>query len=141
MKVRLDKIKGDVMVSNDTYVLEDNNFLEHLTLSRTSLNPGMSTRGHSHDDQEEIYIFTKGKGNMVIGETTYNAMPNDTFLIPQGQFHRVINQSEDDVCEFTCVFEKYDRSGNEAVYYTNLNKVKPKKERKQNILQRFCKWF
>lgn len=116
MKVKLDKIEGVIMKDNETYVLEDNNFLENLTLSRTSLKPGMSTRGHSHENQEEVYIFTKGIGSMVIGESVYTAKPNDTFLIPKGNFHRVINQSKDEVCEFTCVFEKYNRSGDEAKY-------------------------
>jgi len=104
------------MKDNETYILEDNNFLEHLTLSRTILKPGMSTRGHSHEIQEEIYIFTKGEGQMIIGENVYEAKNNDTFLIPKGEFHRVINGSSDETCEFTCVFEKYDRSGTEARY-------------------------
>ncbi len=116
MKVELEKIDGVIMKDNETYVLEDNNFLEHLTLSRTVLKPGMSTRGHSHDNQEEVYIFTKGTGTMIIGEDSYSTSANDTFLIPKGKFHRVMNLSEIETCEFTCVFEKYDRSGNEAKY-------------------------
>ena len=116
MKVELEKIDGVIMKDNETYVLEDNNFLEHLTLSRTVLKPGMSTRGHSHDNQEEVYIFTKGTGAMIIGEDSYSTSAKDTFLIPKGKFHRVMNLSETETCEFTCVFEKYDRSGNEAKY-------------------------
>ena len=116
MKVTLDKIEGVIMKDNETYVLEDNNFLEHLTLSRTCLKPGMSTRGHSHENQEEVYIFTYGKGIMTIGEDKYEAKSGDTFLIPKGKFHRVENLSKTESCAFTCIFEKYDRSGNEAVY-------------------------
>ena len=44
MKVNLEKIEGEIVKDNETYVLEDNNFLEHMTLSRTVLKPGMSTR-------------------------------------------------------------------------------------------------
>lgn len=116
MKVTLDKIEGVIMKDNETYVLEDNNFLEHLTLSRTCLKPGMSTRGHSHENQEEVYIFTYGKAIMTIGEDQYEAKSGDTFLIPKGKFHKVQNLSNTDSCAFTCIFEKYDRSGNEAIY-------------------------
>jgi quercetin dioxygenase-like cupin family protein len=116
MKVKLDNISGEIMKDNETYVLEDNNFLEHLTLSQTFLKPGQSTRGHSHDNQEEVYIFTQGNGAMIIGEVEHDATPGDTFLIKAGKFHRVINKSESEPCVFTCVFEKYDRSGDEAKY-------------------------
>ena len=116
MKVKLEQIRGDIVKDNETYVLEDNNFLQHLTLSRTVLKPGQSTRGHSHDNQEEVYIFTQGNGTMIIGDTEYDAMPGDTFLIKSGKFHRVINKSDINNCSFTCIFEKYDRLGNEAKY-------------------------
>jgi quercetin dioxygenase-like cupin family protein len=119
MKVKLEEIGGEVIKDNETYVLEDNNFLDHMTLSRTFLKPGQSTRGHSHDAQEEVYIFTQGDGTMIIGDAEYDAMAGDTFLIKAGQFHRVINNSEINPCSFTCVFEKYDRSGDTANYSLN----------------------
>lgn len=116
MKVRLDDIEGKIVKNDETYILEDNNHLEHLTLSKTYLKPGKSTRGHSHENQEEVYIFTHGHATMVIGEDRYYAKSGDTFLIPKGKFHQVINNSQDESCSFTCIFEKYDRSGDEAVY-------------------------
>ena len=116
MKVNLEKIEGEIVKDNETYVLEDNNFLEHMTLSRTVLKPGMSTRGHSHESQEEVYIFTEGEAFMIIGEIHYHAAKDDVFLIQKGQFHRFLNKSEFSDCAFTCVFEKYDRSGDEAKY-------------------------
>lgn len=116
MKVNLEKIEGGIVKDNETYILEDNNFLEHMTLSRTVLKPGMSTRGHSHESQEEIYIFTEGEAFMIIGEVHHHAAKDDVFLIQKGQFHRVLNKSELYDCSFTCVFEKYDRLGDEAKY-------------------------
>jgi mannose-6-phosphate isomerase-like protein (cupin superfamily) len=96
--------------------LIDNNYLEHVTLSQTVLKPGKSTRGHSHENQEEVYIFTSGNAIMQIDETRYDANPGDIFLIKAGQFHRVFNASEDEYCFFSCVFEKYDRYSEEAKY-------------------------
>lgn len=116
MKVKLDKIHGEVVKDNETYTLTDNNFLSNLTLSQTYLKPGHATRGHSHDNQEEVYTFTRGNGTMVIGEVEYDALPGDTFLIKAGNFHRVINKSDLEPCVFTCVFEKYDRESEVAKY-------------------------
>ena len=116
MKVKLDKIHGEVVKDNETYTLTDNNFLSNLTLSQTYLKPGQATRGHSHDNQEEVYTFTRGNGTMVIGEVEHDALPGDTFLIKAGNFHRVINKSDLEPCVFTCVFEKYDRNSDVAKY-------------------------
>lgn len=116
MKVKLDNVGGDEVKNNETYILADNNYLEHMTLSRTFLKPGKSTRGHSHESQEEVYIFTIGNALMQIGETYHHAKAGDVFLIKAGEFHRVFNKSEDDPCSFTCVFEKYDREGDAAKY-------------------------
>lgn len=115
MKVQIENIGGNVVRDDETYQLIDNNYLEHMTLSQTILKPGRSTRGHSHESQEEVYIFTTGNATMQIGEEKYPANPGDTFLIRAGQFHRVFNDSDEHVF-FTCVFEKYDRSGNAAIY-------------------------
>lgn len=116
MKVQLEEIKGEIVKDNDTYVLVDNNYLDHMTLSRTYLKPGQSTRGHSHDNQEEVYIFTAGEGTMIINDIKYPAQSGDTFLIKAGEFHRVINNSQFYTCAFTCIFETYDRTGDDAKY-------------------------
>jgi quercetin dioxygenase-like cupin family protein len=116
MKLKLDNIGGNIIKDNETYTLTDNNFLSNLTLSQTYLKPGQATRGHSHDNQEEVYTFTRGYGTMVIGEVKHDAIPGDTFLIKAGNFHRVINKSNLQPCVFTCVFEKYDRNSDVAKY-------------------------
>jgi mannose-6-phosphate isomerase-like protein (cupin superfamily) len=116
MKVKINAINGTVIKDNETYRLEDNTYLEHLTLSSTYLKPGKQTNGHAHEFQEEIYIFTAGHGKMVIGATVHDAVQGDAFLIPMDTFHQVKNMSKLEPCAFTCVFEKYDRDGEAAQY-------------------------
>jgi mannose-6-phosphate isomerase-like protein (cupin superfamily) len=116
MKVKLDNTGGEVIKNNDTYILEDNTYLEHMIFSRTLLRGGKSTRGHLHKNEEEIYIFTHGEAFMQIGEEFHHAKSNDVFLIKAGQFHRVFNKSESQTCAFTCIFEKYDREDDNAIY-------------------------
>ena len=115
MKVQIEDVGGEIVKENETYTLIDNNYLDHMTLSQTILKPGQSTRGHSHESQEEVYIFTSGTGIMQIDEKKWEAAPGDTFLIRAGEFHRVINETDEHVF-FTCVFEKYDREGDAAKY-------------------------
>ena len=119
MKVHIEDVGGEIVKDNDTYTLVDNNYLEHLTLSQTILKPNQSTRGHSHENQEEVYIFTDGRATMIIGDDEFEATSGDTFLIPKGKFHRVINLSTDEFCYFTCIFEKYDRKGEDVKYQEN----------------------
>jgi len=117
MKVSTKNIVGKTVKDNDTYLLEDNNLLNNLTLSKTTLKPGKSTNGHSHEDEDEVYFFTKGWGIMKIGDKEYSAKDGDIFLIPSGKFHQVSNShSEEYSCEFICVFQKYDRASDTAKY-------------------------
>ena len=116
MKVKLDDVDGNIVKDNDTYILTDNNYLNNLTYSRTFLKPGKKTNGHSHEDEEEVYIFTQGQALMQIDDEYHHAKLDDVFLIKAGQFHRVFNKSEIHPCAFTCIFQKYDRSGDAAIY-------------------------
>ena len=116
MKVKLDNVGGDLVKDNDTYVLTDNNYLNNLTYSRTLLKPGQKTNGHSHENEEEVYIFTEGQALMQIDTEYHHASKGDVFLIKAGEFHRVFNKHEKFPCAFTCIFQKYDRKGDTAIY-------------------------
>tara|TARA_R110001592_G_scaffold210294_2_gene461721 strand:- start:1767 stop:2156 length:390 start_codon:yes stop_codon:yes gene_type:complete len=117
MKVNTKNIGGKVVRENDTYILEDNTLLNNLTLSKTTLKPGMSTNGHHHDEEDEVYFFTKGWANMIIGDELEMAKAGDIFLVPAGKFHKVVNShSENFTCEFICVFQKYNRDSDVAIY-------------------------
>ena len=103
MKLTIDNIGGEVVKDNETYLLKDNKPLNNLVLSSTDLKPNMSTRGHKHEGQEEVYYFVKGNGTMDIDDTTFNVAPGDVILIEDGVFHRV--HASDTGCYFVCVFD------------------------------------
>lgn len=109
MKVKFNQhdIGGEVVKSNETYVLKDNHTLGNLVLSSTLLYRGQQTRGHRHSGQEEVYFFVQGNGKMIVGDE--NSEPfivnaGDVVLIPDGAFHRVINDGEMHMM-FNCVFD------------------------------------
>ena len=107
MKIKLDKTDSKVIHSNETYDVIDNTNLNNLIVSKTTLHPGKETSGHNHSGQEEVYVFIRGSGKMVVGTYTDNGKAGDTILIPDGDFHQVHNTgfyAEDDL-EFICVFD------------------------------------
>lgn len=108
MKVNKNNINGTIIRDTEVYVVEDNTFLNNLTLSKTTLHPEKRTSGHSHSGLEEVYFFEKGKGVMQINEKYFEVEQGDIVLIPDGAFHKVYNDSDEDL-EFVCVFQKYER--------------------------------
>jgi len=109
MKVSNNDIVGEVLRDNDTYTVIDNTFLNNLTLSKTLLKPLKHTKGHSHAGLEEIYFFLNGNGRIKLGDEFINVTGGDVILINEGVFHQVFNDSEENVLEFNCVFQKYNR--------------------------------
>lgn len=103
MRVSIDDIGGEVVKDNETYLLKDNQTLKNLVLSSTDMKPKMSTRGHKHEGQEEVYYFVKGSGKMELDEETISVKAGDVVLIEDGVFHRV--HSGPRGCYFVCVFD------------------------------------
>ena len=100
-------VGGDIVKDDETYVIRDNKSLNNLVLSSTKLYRGKQTRGHRHPGQEEVYIFVQGYGKMIVGDedsTPFDVTPGDIVLIPDGAFHRVINDGEMNMV-FNCVFD------------------------------------
>jgi len=97
-------IGGEIVKDNETYLLKDNKTLKNLVLSSTCLYRGQMTRGHSHAGQEEVYFFVQGTGMMMVDEEKFRVAQGDIVLIPDGAFHRVINDGEMNLV-FNCVFD------------------------------------
>lgn len=107
MKFNTHDVGGEVVKDNETYLLKDNKTLKNLVLSSTKLYRDQSTRGHRHPGQEEVYFFVQGFGKMIVGEEdseAFTVSPGDIVLIPDGAFHRVINDGEMNLI-FNCVFD------------------------------------
>jgi len=105
MKLSLDTLSGDVVKKTDVYTVIDNTELNNLVVSKTILHPEMSTSGHTHKGQEEVYQFISGHGLMYVGKETYDVNSGVTVLIPDGEFHKVANSSEYEDLVFICVFD------------------------------------
>ncbi len=109
MQIKYSKtdIGGEIVKDNETYQLKDNKTLNNLVLSSTRLYRGQQTRGHRHTGQEEVYFFVGGFGKMIVGDEDsepFDVRSGDVVLIPDGAFHRVINDGDLDML-FNCVFD------------------------------------
>ncbi|SVA92372.1 uncharacterized protein METZ01_LOCUS145226 [marine metagenome] len=103
-KVRIEDIGGEILRDTSEYLLKDLPFGEHLTLSSTQLRANQSTTGHLHHDQEEVYYFHKGIGEMQIDDERFPVEAGDIVCINIGEFHRVFNTGVFGLY-FICVFE------------------------------------
>ena len=97
-------IGGMVAKEDDRYVVKDNLFGNNLVISSTRLHARKQTSGHSHDGQEEVYFFVEGTGIMELDKTRFTVKSGDVVPIKDGVFHKVYNDSDDDLY-FVCVFD------------------------------------
>ena len=97
-------VGGEVVKSDDRYIVKDNKELKNLIVSSTKLYPFKSTSGHSHAGQEEVYQFIFGSGEMELDNEKFKVTAGDVVLIKDGVFHRVHNTGACDLY-FVCVFD------------------------------------
>jgi len=101
-------IGGEVVKEDERYIVKDNKALKNLCISSTKLNPNMSTSGHKHPGQEEVYFFHDGFGTMELDDQTINVQAGDIVPVPDGVYHKV-HASKSGIY-FICVFDgqRYD---------------------------------
>ena len=101
-------IGGEIVKQDERYTVRDNRQLKNLVVSSTDLKPNMTTTGHRHAGQEEVYFFVRGSARIQLDDDYFDVGPGDTALIEDGVFHRVYATSEG--CYFVCVFDgkRYD---------------------------------
>ena len=105
MKYENWNVGGKLIKDNEQYELYDNTLLNNLCVSKTRLRAGQSTNGHRHAGQEEVYIFTKGQGQMELDHKIFDVKEGDTVLIEDNVFHKVYNTDGPYWLEFICVFD------------------------------------
>ena len=103
MKLSIDNIGGEIAKQDERYTVKDNTHLNNLVVSSTDLYAKMSTSGHSHAGQEEVYYFIKGSGKMELDDETFTVKAGDVVLIEDGVFHRV--HAGPRGIYFVCVFD------------------------------------
>lgn len=83
------------------------------SLAEATVAPGRSTWPHRHRQAEELYHFIRGRGHLHIGDKTARVKAGDTVLIPPGSWHRVINDSDEDLVFLCCCSPAYAHADTE----------------------------
>jgi mannose-6-phosphate isomerase-like protein (cupin superfamily) len=85
------------------------------SLAEAIIEPGTATALHRHNKSEEIYHFTAGKGQMTLGEKTFQVAPGDTVCIPPGTIHRLENTGKELLKLLCCCAPPYSHDDTELV--------------------------
>jgi mannose-6-phosphate isomerase-like protein (cupin superfamily) len=64
------------------------------SLAEATIPPGTASALHRHNRSEEIYHFLAGKGEMTLGDKTFEVAMGDTVCIPPQASHRLHNAGE-----------------------------------------------
>lgn len=104
---------GIEIVDNNTYHIVDMELKDlygmvKQTISRTTLYPNKTTRGHMHEEHDETYHFIKGNGMILLQRSDSNSLfhiePETWIYVPKKTFHMVINISTNEDLEFETVY-------------------------------------
>ena len=77
------------------------------SLAEASVAPGTSTRLHRHRQSEELYHITAGRGQMTLGEESFEVEPGDTICIPPGTAHCIENTGSEPLRLLCCCAPAY----------------------------------
>jgi len=55
--------------------------------------PGQEQKGHTHGEQDKVYLVLEGKGTFQIGDEKQVLGPGDGTMAPAGEEHGVLNHT------------------------------------------------
>jgi mannose-6-phosphate isomerase-like protein (cupin superfamily) len=111
---------------NPAYVTRDGSVIRELmhpavhgnvaqSLAEARVPEGSRTLAHRHPRAEELYHFTAGQGEMVLGDATFKVRAGDTVRIAPGTVHRVCNTGQGDLVILCCCSPAYSHEDTELV--------------------------
>ena len=85
------------------------------SLAEAMIAPGTATSVHLHKRGEEIYHVTTGKGQMILGDETFEVAMGDTVCIPPGTLHRLENTGKEPLKVLCCCAPPYSHDDTELM--------------------------
>ncbi|MBM3851629.1 MAG: cupin domain-containing protein [Verrucomicrobia bacterium] len=87
--------KLDVAGLNEIIVIIDRSETELTEVGLNSWAPGLDGPPHAHEQKEQNFLVTAGRGLVRIGADTFPAAAGAFFYVPAGTIHQTINQGTD----------------------------------------------
>ncbi len=116
--------KLDVAGLNEITVLVDRSETELTEVAMNSWCPNLDGPPHAHEQKEQNFFVTAGKGTVRIGPAVYSAAPGDFFYVPANALHQTVNQGSERLEYF--LFNAFLDAGKEghASFADHISKVK-----------------
>ncbi len=90
--MRIESLRNaEPFVTKDGSTIRELHHTELQSLAESTLEPGQATERHYHRVAEEIYLVTKGSGDLEIDGERRRVAPGDAVLIPPGAWHTLEN--------------------------------------------------
>jgi mannose-6-phosphate isomerase-like protein (cupin superfamily) len=83
--------RAEPFTTKDGSTIRELHHTELQSLAEASLEPGQATERHYHRATEEIYLVTKGSGELELDGESRHVRPGDAVLIPPGTWHTLEN--------------------------------------------------
>jgi mannose-6-phosphate isomerase-like protein (cupin superfamily) len=83
--------RADPFTTKDGSTIRELHHTSTQSLAEAALEPGQATQRHYHERSEEIYLVTKGSGELEVDGETRRVRPGDAIVIPPGARHTLEN--------------------------------------------------
>jgi len=89
--------RAEPFETKDGSTIRELHHTELQSLAEATLEPGQATERHYHANSEEIYLVTKGSGELEVDGETQRVRPGDAILIPSGAWHMLENDGSSEL--------------------------------------------
>lgn len=87
----LEQFGGDVVPKIPVFAGED------ITSEVYYFKPNQVLRSHRHPKGEQIFVFLKGEGKMLVGDKSHNVDPGSIVFVKTGEWHEIINGTTEEM--------------------------------------------
>jgi quercetin dioxygenase-like cupin family protein len=87
-------VKKEILRDEILLISPHNTDTRQFYAGMATIYPGCRSRGHSHDENEEICFIIKGKGRVVVEGEENEVEAGDMIYIPRGKFHMFKNPNK-----------------------------------------------
>lgn len=116
--------KLDVAGLNEITVLIDRSETELTEIGWNSWRPNLDGPPHKHNDKDQIFYITDGKGEVKLGDETFSVQPGNLAYVPAGLVHQTITNG-DELLSYMLfnIFNNPDKEGH-TTFADHIEKVK-----------------
>lgn len=70
----------------------------HMSVTWLDVPPGIDQELHSHEESEQIYVVTRGRGSMTVAGDRQDVSEGDLIMVPPATDHSIANGGDTDLC-------------------------------------------